>query len=84
MSLPLGHNFSLSALLCLVSVCSPAALGEPTGEDLGLWLSILAAAALVLGPAGDAEEEEGRSAEKEEDHERRMLLTSRRIQQQLE
>ena len=84
MSFPLGHSFSLSALLCLLSVCSPAALGEPTGEDLGLWLSILAAAALVLGPAGDAEEEEGRSAEKGEDHERRMLLTSRRIQQQLE
>lgn len=79
MSLPLGHSSSLSALLCWVLVCSPAALGEPTGEDLGLWLSILAAVALVLGPAGDAEEEGGRSAEKGEDPEGRVLLTSRRI-----
>lgn len=79
MFLPLGHSFSLSALLCSVVVCSSAALGGPTGEDLGLWLSILAAATLVLGPAGDTEEEEGRSAEKGEDHERRVLLTSRRI-----
>lgn len=62
---PFGTQFFSPAFLCLVSVCSPAALGEPTGEDLGLSLSILAAGALVLGPAGDAEEEEGRSAEKE-------------------